>query len=137
MSLSSEKDTSIQIGTHSPYWRPTDIHSLTDEKFRTVTGNTLGIKLTEEEGIIFADMEKGSYTLLKNVDSAINTYQIAPENISVTKDDQGKAKVHWDSLRYVGYDISINDKVTEDVTSGYQLPKGEETLKIMVIMRLF
>lgn len=136
MSISSEKDTSIQIGTHSPYWNSTDIDSLTDEKFRNVTENNLGIRLAEEEGIIFAEIENGSYTLLKNVDSAINTYQIAPENISVIKDADGNAKVCWDSLRYVGYDISINDKITEDVTSGYQLPKSGEAFKIMVRSKL-
>lgn len=136
MSLSSEYDTSVQIGTHSPYWKSTDIDSLTDEKFRKVTQSNLGIKLHEEAGIIVADIEKGSYTLLKNVDSAINTYQIAPENITVTKDAEGNAKVYWDSLRYVGYDISINGKIIEDVTSGYQLPKSNETFKIMVRSKL-
>jgi len=136
LGISSENDAVIQIGNFSKFWSISDINAVTDEKGRNVSENNLGVNLSLEEDILFTEIEKGSYTLLKNLDTAISTYQIAPGNIYIKKDEKGNPKVYWDTLRYADYDISINDKVTEDVNSGYALPKDETTCKIMLRSKL-
>ncbi len=136
MSISSEKDVSLQIGAYTKFWRGTDLSAITDEKGRNVSENNLGIDLGVEEDVLFVNIEKGSHTLLKTVDTALNTYQIVPENVYVKKDAEGNPKVYWDSPGYPEYDISINDVITENVTSGFPLPSEADNCRIMVRSKL-
>jgi len=134
LSMSLSEDAHVEIDTTTDYFKVSSKDSITDHKGRKAD-SAVGVEIDYSNMDYYIPMEvqKGNYILLTE-GSAVNASGLIPE-ISASRTSDGKYSIAWDEADETNYDILINGRVYENVTSPYIITPEEDIKTYNVSLR--